>query len=256
MIRLAGSRRPTTRFPGSAGIFVVGRDDEVYRPQAELVTAAARVRTRHRGIRRPGQRDARGSPSTVRLDDGGGFHGHRVPPTETTQDWRQPPDPRPESVLVGGYYSCFPGRADLVASDAGNWLLAGIVHNGEHLAGVVGVEYSKVNLSAPTPRPIEVLFHSPVVCGTTKRREFSDVTYYTTRSGAGVFSSGTQDWVCGMDPACRGKGRVGQVLDAVSTRLLQQFAAGPAGTAHPAVDNLVRLGINQIGAVPPPPDND
>ncbi len=180
----------------------------------------------------------------------------RTDPAESTQDWRQPPDPRPESVLVGGYYSCFPGRADLVASDSGNWLLAGIVRNGEHLAGVVGVEYSKVNLSVPTPRPIEVLFHSPVVCGTTRRPEFSDVTYYTTRSGAGVFSSGTQGWVCGMDPACKGAGRVGRVLDAISTRLLQRFAVGPAGASHPAVDNLAALGINQAGAVPPPPDND
>lgn len=176
-------------------------------------------------------------------------------PAESTQDWRQPPDPRPESVLVGGYYSCFPGRADLVVSDPGNWLLAGIVHDREHLAGIVGVEYSKVNLSVPTPRPIEVLFHSPVTCGTTKHREFADATYYSTRSGAGVFSSGTQDWVCGMDPACKGAGRVGQVLDAISTRLLQQYAAGPSGTAHPAVDNLARLGINQADAVPPPPDN-
>ncbi len=183
----------------------------------------------------------------------------RTDPAEATQDWRQPPDPRPESVLVGGYYSCFPGRADLVATDAGNWLLAGIVRDGEHLPGVVGVEYSNVNLSVPTPRPIEVLFHSPVVCGTTKRAEFSDVTFYTTGSGAGVFSAGTQDWVCGIDPGCLGggrAGRVGQVLSAVTTRLLQQFAAGPAGVAHPAADNLARLGISRAGAVAPAPGTD
>ena len=81
----------------------------------------------------------------------------RTDPDDATQDWRQPPHPRPESVLVGGYYSCFPGRADLVATDSQNWLLRGIVRDGEHLPGVVGVEYSRVNLSVPTPRPIEVL---------------------------------------------------------------------------------------------------
>jgi hypothetical protein len=87
-----------------------------------------------------------------------------------------------------------------------------------------------------------VLFHSPVVCGTTKQHEFSDAAYYTTPSGAGVFSSGTQGWVCALDPACpdsRGNPRVAQALTAVTTRLLQQFAAGPAGpagTAHPATD--------------------
>jgi hypothetical protein len=170
----------------------------------------------------------------------------RTDPAEATEDWRQPPYPRPESVLTGNYYSCFPGRADLVAADPGNWLLQGIVGEGEKLPGVVGIEYAKVNLTVPTPRPIEVLFHSPVVCGTTKKHEFADATYYTTPSGAGVFSSGTQDWVCGLDPACpnsRGNPRVAQALTAISTRLLQQFAAGPAGTAHPAVDNLARLGI-------------
>jgi hypothetical protein len=173
----------------------------------------------------------------------------RTNPDDATQDWRQPPDPRPESVLVGGYYSCFPGRADLVATDPDNWLVTGIVAGGEHLPGVIGVEYAKVDLSVPTPRPIEVLFHSPVVCGATHTHEFSDVTYYTTPSGAGVFSSGTQDWVCGMDPACKGNGRVGQVLDAITTRLLQAFATGPAGRTHPAVDNLAPL---HIGSTPSP----
>jgi hypothetical protein len=168
----------------------------------------------------------------------------RTDPMEATPDWRQPPYPRPESVLTGNYYSCFPGRADLVATDAGNWLLQGIVGDGEKLTGVVGIEYAKVNLTVPTPRPMEVLFHSPVLCGTTKQHEFSDAVYYTAPSGAGVFSSGTQGWVCGLDPACpdsRGNPRVAQALSAITTRLLQQFATGPAGTAHPAVDNLARL---------------
>ena len=106
----------------------------------------------------------------------------RTDPKEATPDWRQPPYPRPESVLTGNYYSCFPGRADLVATDPGNWLLQGIVNPGEKLTGVVGVEYARVNLAAPTPRPMEVLFHSPVVCGTTKQHEFSDAVYYTTRA--------------------------------------------------------------------------
>ena len=105
---------------------------------------------------------------------------------------------------------------------------------------------------------MEVLFHSPVVCGTTQQHEFSDAVYYTTPSGAGVFSSGTQGWVCGLDPAIdsRGNPRVAQALTAVTTRLLQQFAAGPASAAHPAVDSLARLGIPATGGSPAPADND
>ena len=74
-----------------------------------------------------------------------------------------------------------------------------------------------------------------------------------------MFSSGTQGWVCGLDPACpdsRGNPRVAQVLTAVTTRLLQQFEAGPAGTAHPAVDNLARLGIHPTSDSPDPTDTD
>ncbi|WP_345610050.1 N,N-dimethylformamidase beta subunit family domain-containing protein [Pseudonocardia adelaidensis] len=170
----------------------------------------------------------------------------RTAPAEVTSDWRQPPDAQPESELTGNYYGCFPGRAALVVADPGSWLLQGLVSAGEAFPDVVGIEYAKVDLSVPTPRPLQVLFHSPVVCGSTKRAEFSDAVYYSTPSGAGVFSTGTQDWVAGLDPAGIGGGnggRVAQVLGAVTTRMLQQFAAGPAGRAHPAVDNLARLGI-------------
>ncbi len=180
-------------------------------------------------------------------------------PVEATQDWRLPPDARPESVLVGDTYRCFPGRAALVASDPGNWLLAGIVHTGQALPGVVGIEYSGVDLDAPTPRPIEVLFHSPVVCGTTHQHDFADAVYYTTPSGAGVFESGTQDWVCGMDPFCTGPAQAGHVaplLDAISTRLFTTFAAGPAGLTHPALDNLAALHIRAGAHEAPAPDTD
>ncbi|HEY0816083.1 MAG TPA: N,N-dimethylformamidase beta subunit family domain-containing protein [Pseudonocardia sp.] len=170
----------------------------------------------------------------------------KTDPTEATQDWRLPPDPRPESVLVGNTYKCFPGRASLVVADPTNWMLNGLVHAGQALPGAVGIEYSGVDLQAPTPRPIDVLFHSPVLCGTTHQRDFADAVYYTTPSGAGVFESGTQDWVCGMDPHCTGPaqaGHIAPILDAISTRLFTAFAAGPAGRAHPAVDNLAKLDI-------------
>lgn len=170
----------------------------------------------------------------------------KTDPLDTTQDWRQPPNPRPESALVGNTYRCFPGRAALVAADPANWMLDGVVRAGQALPGVVGIEYSAVDLAAPTPRPIEVLFHSPVICGTTHHRDFADAIYYTTPSGAGVFASGTQDWVCGMDPTCTGPaqaGHVAPILDAITTRMLTAFAAGPAGLAHPAIDNLDKLGI-------------
>ena len=52
-----------------------------------------------------------------------------------------------------------------------------------------------------------------------------------------------------------GGGRTEQVLSAITTRLLQAFAVGPAGAAHPAADNLARLGIDHAVAQRPPPED-
>ena len=173
-------------------------------------------------------------------------------PTDTTQEWRSPPNPRPESVILGNLYQCNPVSADMVVAAPDSWLLKGIVAPGQRLPGMVGDEYSAVDLGVPTPRPLQVLFHSPLTC--QGRSGFQDTTYYTAPSGAAVFSSGTQWWICGLDPGCKFAGpavaEVHRVFTAMSTRLLGAFAEGPAGNKHPAVDNLVQLGVP--GATPAP----
>lgn len=165
-------------------------------------------------------------------------------PAEATPEWRSPPIPRPESVLLGNFYHCNPARADLVVADDSNWLLAGLVKNGQRLTGLVGNEYETVDLSVPTPRPIQVLFHSPVTC--QGRPDFADVTYYTAPSGAGVFSAGTQWWICALDSTCGPEANdptAHATINAITTRLFDTFAKGPAGRDHPARDNLAALGI-------------
>ncbi len=167
----------------------------------------------------------------------------RTDPPQATADWRSPPYPRPESVLVGVFYQCNPVSADLVVADPQNWLLAGIVRPGQRLPGAVGTEYDKVDLAVPTPRPIEVLFRSPVTC--RGKRDVAEGAYYTTPSGAGVFATGTINWICALDGVCAGRpipAEAGRVVGAITTRLLQAFAEGPVGRAHPAVDNLTALG--------------
>jgi len=111
------------------------------------------------------------------------------------------PHPRPESAILGNFYQCNPVNADLVVADSGNWLLHGIVTKGQKLAGMVGNEYAQVDLGVPTPRPLEVLFHSPLTW--QHRPGMADVTYYTAPSGAGVFSAGTQWWICGWTRAAQ-----------------------------------------------------
>ena len=72
-------------------------------------------------------------------------------------------------------------------------------------------------------------------------------SYYTAPSGAGVFSAGTQWWICGVDPGCTKPGvdapAVVRTISAITTRLLDAYAQGLAGGQHPAVYNLQQLHI-------------
>ena len=158
----------------------------------------------------------------------------------TTQNWRDPPDPRPESVITGVFYECNPVSAPYVVFDPGNWIFAGTgVRRGTSFPGLVGPEYDRVNRAVPFPRPLEVLAHSPLVCDGAS--SYSDSAYYTVASGAGVFAAGTMRWVCAMRvPHCgHGVGRAARAfVDRATQNLLRAFAAGPAGRAHPARPNL------------------
>ncbi len=161
-------------------------------------------------------------------------------PSQVTTQWRSAPSNDPESSLTGTYYRCNPVRADMVVVDPGSWLLAGLgLRVGSRLPGVVGSEYDRVDLDAPTPRPIQVLTHSPVTC--RGGPDAADAAYYTTRSGAGVFDCGTSDWITQLDSR---NALVRRVVGTVTSRLLVAFAAGPAGRVHPARDTGPRYGTH------------
>jgi len=163
---------------------------------------------------------------------------------QVTADWRDQPDPRPESALNGVIYQCNPVGADMVIVDARSWLFRGTgLRDGDHLLGMVGPEYDRVDPADPTPRTIEILAHSSVVC--RGHPDYSDATYYTTRSGAGVFDSGTTGWVDALK--C---GRLGHSISCnlkvltITKTLLEAFARGPAGLTNPSRPNRAKLGIH------------
>lgn len=166
----------------------------------------------------------------------------RTDPGESTAQWRRPPVSRPESELVGGFYQCNPGRAKLVVAPMLSWLTEGMgLQPGQELGVLVGPEYDRVDLRVPTPHPLQVLFHSPVRCtGQGGIDDASDVTYYTTPSGAAVFDSGTSKWECALDDqACDtgwGDPATFQVVREVTRRLLMAAMLGPIGARHPAID--------------------
>jgi hypothetical protein len=152
-----------------------------------------------------------------------------VDPDRVTTSWRSDPNPRPESELIG---------------EASSWMFDGTGWtNGTVLPGLVGNEYDRVTPESPTPSDIEVLAHSPVVCRGVN--SFSDMTYYTSLSGAGVFATGTFRVEEHMGPPCPAGQIVGVdcQVSQMMTNVLTAFAAGPAGTAHPSHNNLADFGI-------------
>jgi hypothetical protein len=166
-----------------------------------------------------------------------------------TADWPAPPDARPESSLLGAQYACNLGQNANVAGvivDPGNWMFAGVpVTAGETLSGLIGPETDAVQLTFPTPRPIEVIMHSPTNCKSGTGATHADASYYVAASGAGVFDAGTIAWACSIYDKCAVpvSARAEQVARQVTDNVLRAFAAGPAGRQHPVRDNLAALGI-------------
>jgi hypothetical protein len=165
---------------------------------------------------------------------------------DVTVSWRDPPTNEPESMIIGVQYQCNPVNADLVITDASNWLFAGTgLRDGDQLTGVVGPEYDSYGYAHPPG--VEILARSPVTCG--GNRSDADASYYSAPSGAGVFASGTIWWIshliapCGKAVPCASTALVG-----ITRNLLAAFGAGPAGLVHPSVPNSQVVPATSIGS--------
>jgi hypothetical protein len=162
---------------------------------------------------------------------------------QVTSDWREPPNPDPESSLIGTLYESNPTNADFVVATPDAWMFAGTgVQKGTSFPGLVGIEYDRVNPGSPVERPIQVLSHSPLTCRGVN--SYADSAYYTHASGAGVFNAGTMRWVGSFTPGAFGiagfgvNARGSAFVKRVSANLLRAFADGPAADKYPAQDNL------------------
>ena len=167
-------------------------------------------------------------------------------PANVTTSWRDAPHANPESSLIGELYECNPVQAPLIISDPTGWMFTGThITPGEQFPDVVGNEYDRVTPELPTPKDIQVVAHSPVTC--RNRPSFSDMTYYSAPSGAGVFASGTLFLQKHMGPLCS-PGDLATNGDCqlrrLVTNVITAFAAGPAGSKHPSTNNLAKYGIH------------
>ncbi len=159
-----------------------------------------------------------------------------------TSDWREPPDPDPESSVTGTLYESNPTDAPYVVAEPDAWMFRGTgVHKGSTFTGLVGIEYDRVNPDFPVQRPIQVVAHSPLTCRGVN--SYADSAYYTHASGAGVFNAGTMRWVASMGGLHEFglTNHTAAFTRNVTSNILHAFADGPAAAKYPAHDNLAQM---------------
>jgi len=168
----------------------------------------------------------------------------KLNPADATVEWRSAPINRPESTIVGNFYECNPVKADLVITEPDAWVFAGTgVRKGDRWPDAVGNEYDRVTPGVPTPPSIQILSESPVTC--KGRKSVAHMTWYTTPSGAGVFSAGTFWLIPPLDDACPNLPAGGPPcqIQKMVLNLLEAISAGPAGRTHPSVNNTAAYKI-------------
>jgi hypothetical protein len=157
-------------------------------------------------------------------------------PSRTTVSFRDSPVNRPEAQLIGQQYQCNPVRADGIVVEPDNWVWAGAgVGAGSHIEILVGSEYDQYIHGQGGPDNIEIVAHSPISCH--GRAGYSDVTYYTAPSGAGVFATGTNYWVSKLQPPDFPETAFNPIVLKATQNVLLAFGVGPAGKEHPSVPN-------------------
>jgi len=164
----------------------------------------------------------------------------------TTARFRDSPNPHPEQLMTGQRYECFPVKAAFVVRDPKFFLFAGSgAAKGQAFPGLIGVEIDRPYPIASTPRPLQVPALSPVKCNGVST--YSGFTYYTARSGAGVIAVGTMNWVRALGGATTAYGMTSAVdrfVVAVSANIFRAISTPHLGTAHPAVDELMKLHLS------------
>jgi hypothetical protein len=180
--------------------------------------------------------------------------GHGNPLDVTGNTWGLPPASWPESDFVGDMYAGFlePGAppASFVVADASAWLFAGTgAHDGTTVPSVIA---SDVDGFDPVSHPadLQIMGHSPVPVADSQAHGrhwgpvyYSDMTYYTDpTSKAGVFDSGTNNWIAAMAPCSPGTTACPtRFVRRVTANLLHLLGQGPAGALDPSQPNWQRM---------------
>jgi hypothetical protein len=160
-------------------------------------------------------------------------------PLQSTVQWRNDPINKPESALIGVQYFAAGVKTAMKLVNTDNWVFAGVdLSSGTSLKNLVAIEADGLGHSNQEPDNLEVLASSPVKYKNARYNHA--MTYYSADSGAGIFATGTIGWIHALDTTTWGNETVSAVVRGITTNVLQAFAAGPAGVAHPSVSNASR----------------
>lgn len=158
-------------------------------------------------------------------------------PQQATVTWREAPLNRGQHRLVGATWGGLGVVGSFRVLDPDSWIFAGTgVRAGQVLVNSLGGEYDIAVPGDPdSPPTLDVIAAAPLRVG--PQATMGTMSYYTVRSGAGVFSAGTTYWPCqlrnlchemAVDPTTR------TILERMTENILRTFATGPAGTPHPS----------------------
>jgi len=148
---------------------------------------------------------------------------------------------RPERLMTGQMYECYPAKGTYTVLDPSFFLFANTgAKKGSTYDGIVAVEVDRAYPVKGTPATLQVVAKSATRCG--KESTWSTSSYYTVPSGAGVFTTGSMGWILkGMSlnvPTSSAK-----FVGTVTNNVLTEVAKGPMGEQHPAEPNLASLNL-------------
>jgi hypothetical protein len=150
------------------------------------------------------------------------------PAASTTTAWRSAPHARPEWQMTGLKYNCFPANGTFTVLKPSFWAFAGTgTRRGRQYPGIVGPEVDQAASATDVPRPLQVVASSMASCGGGW-----SMSYYTSRSGAGVIDTGTMGWVL-HGFASDVPASTGSFVVTVTANILSQASRGPLARRHP-----------------------
>jgi hypothetical protein len=181
------------------------------------------------------------------------LNGHGDPLEVTGNTWASPPASWPEDDFVGESYNGFLNPtappAALRITTAAAWIFTGIgLHDGQAIPDVIRSDVDSLEPGLGHPPNVEVLAHSPLDAHHAQARThtagtfYSDMAYYTDPdSHAGVWDSGTNNWIPNLTPCTTGQPCPASTISAITANLLRLFGSGPAGITHPSIPNWQNL---------------